>query len=101
MWITKSVISSSTRDRTAGSPASSSATISLQSWRWTWSSIPKAAFHPSAYQPTIGVGGRYKIHRPAILLFMAGRSLEPTRSDQSYFVGYFGIQLLLPPKSYK
>jgi len=32
---------------------------------------------------------------------MAGRSLEPTRSNQSYFVGYFGIQLLLPPKSYK
>ncbi|MGA7381221.1 MAG: hypothetical protein WBX03_10245 [Terriglobales bacterium] len=61
----------------------------------------QGSFHPSAYQPTIGVGGRYKIHRPAILLFMAGRSLEPTRSDQSYFVGYFGIQLLLPSKSYK
>jgi len=32
---------------------------------------------------------------------MAGRSFEPTRSNQSYFLGYFGIQLLLPPKSYK
>ena len=59
------------------------------------------SFHPSAYQPTVGFGGRYKIHRPVILLLMAGRSLEPTRSDQSYFVGYFGIQLLLPSKSYK
>jgi hypothetical protein len=58
-------------------------------------------FHPSAYQPTIDFGGRYKIHRPVILLFMAGRSLEPTRSTQSYFIGYFGIQLLLPSKSYK
>jgi len=31
---------------------------------------------------------------------MAGRSLEPSRSNQSYFLGYFGIQFLLPPKSY-
>jgi len=26
---------------------------------------------------------------------------EPSRSNQSYFIGYFGIQILLPPKSYK
>jgi hypothetical protein len=32
---------------------------------------------------------------------MAGRSLEPARNDQPYFIGYFGIQLLLPPRSYK
>jgi hypothetical protein len=31
---------------------------------------------------------------------MAGRSLEPASPNQSNFVGYFGIQLLLPPKSY-
>jgi len=61
----------------------------------------QGAFHPSAYQPTIGLGARYKLHRPLILLMMAGRSLEPTHSNQSYFVGYFGIQILLPPKSYK
>lgn len=58
-------------------------------------------FHPSEYQPTIDFGGRYKLHKPVILLFMAGRGLEPTRSNQPYFLGYFGIQLLLPPKSYK
>jgi len=58
------------------------------------------SFHPSQSQPTIDFGGRYKIHRPVILLFMAGRSLEPSRSNQSYFLGYFGIQFLLPPKSY-
>jgi hypothetical protein len=57
-------------------------------------------FHGSS-QPTIDFGARYKIHRPIILLLMAGRSLEPSRANQSYFVGYFGIQLLLPPKSYK
>jgi hypothetical protein len=61
----------------------------------------QGTFHPSESQPTIGLGARYKIHRPAILLFMAGRSLEPSRPNQSYFIGYFGIQLLLPPKSYK
>jgi hypothetical protein len=58
-------------------------------------------FHPPGSQPTMGLGGRYKIHSPVILLFMAGRSLEPARPSQSYFVGYFGIQLLLPPRSYK
>ncbi|MGA2097183.1 MAG: transporter [Candidatus Acidiferrum sp.] len=61
----------------------------------------QGTFHPSKSQPTLGLGGRYKIHSPAILLFMAGRSLEPTRPNQSCFVGYFGIQFLLPPKSYK
>lgn len=58
-------------------------------------------FNPSLNQPTLEFGGRYKIHRPAILLFMAGRCLEGSRSNQAYFVGYFGVQWLLPPKSYK
>jgi hypothetical protein len=57
-------------------------------------------FHPSENQPTIDIGGRYKLHNPIILLFMAGRGLEPARSNQPYFIGYFGLQLLLPPKSY-
>jgi hypothetical protein len=61
----------------------------------------QGSFHPSENQPTIDFGGRYKIHSPVIFLFMAGRSLEPARGNQSYFQGYFGIQLLLPPKSYK
>jgi hypothetical protein len=61
----------------------------------------QGTFHPSETQPTIDFGARYKIHRPLIFLFMAGRSLESTRSNQSGFLGYFGVQLLLPPKSYK
>lgn len=61
----------------------------------------QGTFHPSEVQPTLDIGGRYKIHSPIILLFMAGRSLEPTRSNQSYFLGYFGVQFLLPPRSYK
>ena len=58
-------------------------------------------FHRSDFQPTIGVGARYKIHSPVILLLMSGRSLEPASADHSYFVGYFGLQFLLPPRSYK
>jgi hypothetical protein len=58
-------------------------------------------FHTSENQPTIGIGARYKIHSPVILLLMAGRGLEPSSGNQPYFVGYFGVQFLLPPKSYK
>jgi hypothetical protein len=57
-------------------------------------------FHLPDMQPTFDFGGRYKIHSPIILLFMAGRSFEPAGSRQPYFVGYFGLQFLLPPKSY-
>jgi hypothetical protein len=61
----------------------------------------QGTFHPSENQPTIDFGGRYKFHSPLIFLFMAGRALEPARSNQSYFVGYFGIQLLLPPRPFE
>jgi hypothetical protein len=61
----------------------------------------QGTFHPSLSQPTIDFGGRYKLHSPVILLFMAGRSFEPSGPKQTYFLGYFGAQLLLPPKSYK
>jgi len=61
----------------------------------------QGTFNPSLNQPTLEFGGRYKIHKPAILLFMAGRSLEGSSNNQAHFVGYFGVQWLLPPKSYK
>jgi len=57
-------------------------------------------FHPSFVQPTFDVGGRYKLHRPLVLLLMAGRSVRPAHSNQPFFVGYFGVQVLLPLKSY-
>jgi hypothetical protein len=60
----------------------------------------QGTFHPTQNQPTIDFGGRYKIHSPIILLFMAGRSLRPSSSNQTYFLGYFGLQFLLPPRSY-
>jgi hypothetical protein len=54
----------------------------------------QGTFHPSGNQPTIDVGARYKLH-PPVILTPHGRA-QP-RPNQSYFVGYFGIQLLLPP----
>jgi hypothetical protein len=48
-----------------------------------------------------GAGGaRYKIHPPFILLLMAGRSLVNSTSSQPYFLGYFGMQFLLPPRPF-
>jgi hypothetical protein len=61
----------------------------------------QGSFHSSDNEPTIGLGARYKIRNPIILLLMAGRSLEPARSNQSYFVGYFGVQFLLSSKLHK
>jgi len=58
----------------------------------------QGTFHPSANQPTIDFGGRYKIRPSIIFLFMAGRSLEAARSTQSYFIGYFGVQFLFGRK---
>jgi hypothetical protein len=63
-----------------------------------WSFITRGTFRPSESQPTIDFGSGYKIQSPVILLLMAGRSGEPACSNQSYFVGYFGLKILLPPK---
>jgi hypothetical protein len=57
--------------------------------------------HPALGSDTLGLGMRYKIHPPFILLLMAGRSLRAARDGQPYFVGYFGMQLLLPPKPFQ
>lgn len=57
-------------------------------------------FHPRFAQPILDFGARYKVHRPFIFLLMAGRGLLPGASDQPHFVGYFGVQVLLPLKSY-
>jgi hypothetical protein len=57
-------------------------------------------YHPSNGQQTIEGGLRYKIHSPFILLWMAGRSVQPSSNEQPRFVGYFGMQFLLPPKPF-
>jgi hypothetical protein len=58
-------------------------------------------FHPSNGQQTIEGGARYKICPPLILLLMAGRSIAPSNNVQPYFVGYFGMQFLLPPRPFE
>jgi hypothetical protein len=58
------------------------------------------AYNPQVSAETLGVGARYKIHPPFILLLMAGRSVAPAKNGQPYFVGYFGMQFLLPPKPF-
>jgi hypothetical protein len=57
-------------------------------------------FHVSGDAETLGIGARYKIHPPLILLLMAGRSIRAAGNVQPYFVGYFGMQFLLPPKPF-
>ena len=55
----------------------------------------------SEAQPLLDAGARIKLHRPVILLLMAGRAVEPAKPNQAYFVGYFGVQFLLPKRAYK
>ena len=58
-------------------------------------------FHPSTDQETLEGGLRYKIHPPFILLLMTGRSVQAARNGQPYFVGYFGMQFLFPPRPFE
>jgi hypothetical protein len=46
-------------------------------------------------ETTLDIGGRYKLARGFIALFMAGRSISGTANGQPEFIGYFGIQVLL------
>jgi hypothetical protein len=41
---------------------------------------------------TFGFGGRYRLNRNALFIFMAGRSFSPPSSGQSQLIGYFGMQ---------
>ncbi|MGO9513200.1 MAG: hypothetical protein ACLP2F_06115 [Steroidobacteraceae bacterium] len=44
---------------------------------------------------TLDIGGRYKLSRGFIALFMAGRGLGGSSGGQPEFIGYVGIQILL------
>jgi hypothetical protein len=44
---------------------------------------------------TLDFGGRYKLRRGFILLFMAGRSVTGNSAGQLQFMGYLGVQVLL------
>ena len=58
-------------------------------------------FNNSYNQQTIDAGARYKLRPPFILLLMAGRSVAAASKGQPFFVGYFGMQFLLPPKPFE
>jgi hypothetical protein len=44
---------------------------------------------------TLDIGGRYRLDRSFILLFMAGHSVGGTPRDRVQFMGYLGVQILL------
>jgi hypothetical protein len=44
---------------------------------------------------TFDFGGRYRLSRNALVIFMAGRSFSPPSSGQSQLIGYFGMQFQL------
>jgi hypothetical protein len=60
----------------------------------------QSTYNPYESQPTLDVGARYRIHNPVILLLMAGRGVEAASPEHPYFVGYFGVQILLPSRAY-
>jgi hypothetical protein len=47
------------------------------------------------HSTTVDLGGRYKLGRGFIALFMAGRSLDGFSNGQPEFIGYVGVQILL------
>jgi hypothetical protein len=53
------------------------------------------AYDALPHSTTMDLGGRYKLGRSFIALFMAGRSINGLAAGQPEFVGYFGIQILL------
>jgi hypothetical protein len=69
-------------------------------WEVAGELYSQSTINPTQNQSTFDAGARYRVHSPIVILLMAGRSLAPASTNQPYFVGYFGVQLLLPPKSY-
>ena len=57
-------------------------------------------FNLSNNQQTLGAGARYRLHPLCTLLLMGGRSVTTAHNGQPFFVGYFGVQFLLPPKPF-
>jgi hypothetical protein len=53
------------------------------------------AYDAGLHSTTVDLGGRYKLSRGIIALFMAGRSVNGFSDSQPEFLGYIGIQILL------
>jgi len=48
-----------------------------------------------SHSTTLDIGGRYKLHRGVIALFMVGRNIKGFAESQPEFMGYLGVQILL------
>jgi hypothetical protein len=53
------------------------------------------AYGAMPHSTALDVGGRYKLGRGLIALFMAGRNLTGLADGQPEFIGYIGVQILL------
>jgi hypothetical protein len=53
------------------------------------------AYGAAPHSTTVDFGGRYKLRRGIIALYMVGRSIDGFGVGQPQFLGYIGIQLLL------
>lgn len=53
------------------------------------------AMGTTPHDTTFDFGGRLKLHKGFVFLFMAGRSFSGNASGQPEYMGYFGIQVLL------
>jgi hypothetical protein len=53
------------------------------------------AQHTAPHSMTLDLGGRFKLRRGIIALFMAGRSVNGFGDGQPQFIGYVGAQVLL------
>ena len=51
--------------------------------------------YDTSHSITLDLGGRYKLRRGLIVLFMAGRSINGFSNLQPEFIGYMGVQILL------
>jgi hypothetical protein len=49
----------------------------------------------ATHSTTLDLGGRYKLGRGFVALFMAGRSLDGFSDGRPEFIGYVGLQILL------
>jgi hypothetical protein len=53
------------------------------------------AYDDGSHSTTVDVGGRYRLHRGFIALFMAGSSVTGYSDGRPEFIGYLGLQILL------
>jgi len=59
----------------------------------------QTVFNQPSTQTVFNLGGRFRLMDAALFIFSAGRSFSGPSSGQPQFIGYFGVQWLLPVKA--